>query len=495
MKTYFLILILTVASLDLVAQPIKIALNAGPEPIIAASISPELRNQIILSVEQKLNEYIELGSLLDKSQRRVTSVSIDRFRALFNAAAELPKDYLEFVPTQPVGLSEYCNEVFQRLETRGLQMTISAARLLEIIDDPTGFYVIRVAVDKSLYNYLAEHGGSKISTSGRHFKQIFHFDILKTRPEEVKIANIMGETRPPAADYARYFGPSLAVGLPLVQSTLSDNWNNRSESQGNLSINGGVSFAIGFDYITNRLLPRSAPRKNLFASVGIHLTTSSLSTKLENVSIGEFSAVASTQNDTLAYQRSAQDIQAKEVLTVTSLTIPVGIAWRLKSSRKVDVFVAARLLPSFTLTDWGRLDGEGTYAASIAGASWRSDHPNAVNPEQLDDPSKFGPFIIGQRSLEGSPSPTVAPFTLAIQLSPQAYIRLSDTNPNWSLLLGLDLHYQFKSSIEHEDSGAGDLFQFPDDYSGSILQHYTSGLSLFTPSLRLGLLHRMVTKP
>lgn len=495
MKNYVLTLIFATAWLGLAAQAVKIDLNGPPTPKIAPGISPELRNQLIQSVEQKLNEYAELGSLLDKNQKRVTSVSIDRFRALFNAAAELPKDYLEFVPPLPVGLSEYCNDVFQRLETRGLQMTISSARLLEIIDDPTGFYVIRVAVDKSLYNYLSERGGPKISTGGRHFKQIFHFDILKTRPEEVKIANIMGETRPPAAKYTRYFGPSLAVGLPLVQSTLSDNWNNRSASQGNLSINGGVSFAVGFDYMTSRLLPRSSPQKNLFASIGLHLATSSLSTKLENVSIGEFSAVARIQSDTIAYQRSAQDIQAKEVLTVTSLTIPVGIAWRLKTSRKVDVFIAARLLPSFTLTDLGRLDGEGAYVASIPDALWQSDRSNSVNPAQLDDPNKFGPLMIGQRSLEGTPGPNVVPFTLAVQLSPQAYIHLSDINPSWSLLVGLDLSYQFGSPIEYGDAESGNLFRFPDDYSGSILQRYTSSLSLFTPALRVGLLHRMVTKP
>jgi hypothetical protein len=495
LKNILILHFLLLGSLALHAQTIKISESGPPAPKVPYSLSAELRQRLIAGAELKLAAYAEAATLLDKSKNRVTGESIARFKSLFNAAAELPKDYLEFVPDRPASLNEYCNDVFQRLEVRGVQMRINAARLVSIIDDPSGFYVVVVQVDKSVFNYLSESGGEKISPGGQHFKQEIHFDILKEDLDFVKIANIRGEFRPVAAEYARYFGPGIGFSLPFAQPVFSSYWTDRPDAaSSSLSIGGGLSFAVSFDLVTNRLLPRAAPNKNVFASAGLQAGLLSLRTKLEDFSNREFDAQAVSGEHSLNYRRSVAALQAKERISIAYLSLPVGLALRVKESKKFDVFLAARLWPIFALSSSGNLSGTGTYTASIPGANWNSGRSNSVNPAHLNDPNKFGPFQIGDRRLEGTPNPDIKPFSLAVQLSPFTYIHLSDLNPNWSLLLGLDLTYHLSSPMGH-DGTAGDILRYPDDYDTSILQHYTTGMSLFSLGFRVGLHHRLVTKP
>jgi hypothetical protein len=494
LKISTLFALLLMAGLVAEAQTLKIDIQGPPAPKLAPGISVGLKGQIIGIVEQHLNAYAQAASLLDERERRVTSASIDRFRALFNAAAELPEDYLEFVPSQPVTLSKYCNDVSLRLETRGVQVQINSARLLEIIDDQTGFYVVVVEVDKSIYNYLSEKGGAKTSTSGRHFKHKFYFDVLKSNLDVVTIHHILGEPRRPAADYVRYLGPSVGVFLPIAQPTFSPYWNDNHAGRSKLSINGSPSFSAGFEFLTNRLLPRSATQKNLFITAGIHFTLTGYKPHLEELNIGEFDATAVRNTHQLMYRRFAEDIQAEELINVGALTVPLGLGLLIKESKKSDVFIAARILPTFSLFNSGNLSGTGMYIAALPEAMWQSNRPNSVRPDQLNDDNAFGPFIIGERALEGTPELAVKPFSLSLQLSPHVYFHLSNSNPNWSLLLGLDFTYGFGSLFEHQ-AVAGDLFRFPDEYSGSIPQHYTSGMSSFAMGLRIGLHHRLTTKP
>lgn len=476
------------------AQTVRINTSGPPLPQLPAGMSSDLQQQILKSVEQTLNEYAEAATLMDPDANKVTGESIDRFRSLFNAVARIPKDFLEFVPEELYSLSSYCDEVFQRLEYRGLQLQVNSAHLLSIEDDPSGFYIVKVDLEKTLFNYLSERGGHKAQLAGRRFKQKFYFDVPKQDLSIAKIASIRGETRPPAADYARYLGPSLSLYLPLANAQASTFWTENHAANSTLSVNGGFSFSAGFDFMTNRVMPRQSPSKKLFVSAGLHFSFLSVTTQLEEFSINRREAEASNDTGTLAYERSVNGLNAKEKLNISSLTVPIGLAFQLKSSRKWDGFLALRFLPAFTLFSSGSLSGEGSYSASLEDANWDSSLPNAVNPAHLDDPNKFGPFQIGNRALTGTPKPDFSSFTLAAQLSPSAYIHLSDLNSNWSLLLGLDLTYHFRSPVEHQDTET-DILLYPDNYETSILQHYNTGLSLLAVGFRVGLQHRLITKP
>ena len=67
-------------------------------------------------------------------------------------------------------------------------------------------------------------------------------------------------------------------------------------------------------------------------------------------------------------------------------------------------------------------------------------------------------------------------------------------NPNWSLLIGLDLTYHLGSYFEYKEA-EDYFFKFKDDYSNSLTEHYLKGMSNFSAGLRIGLLHRFKTKP
>lgn len=494
LKYSCLLLAILLSSTMATAQALRINTSGPPLPQLPPGMSSDQQQQILKSVEQTLNEYAEAATLMDSDANKVTGESIDRFRSLFNAVARIPKDFLEFVPKELYSLSSYCDEVFNRLEYRGVQLKVNSARLLSIEDDPSGFYVIKVEVKKTLFNYLSERGGPETQLAGRPFKQQFYFDVLKQDLSIAKIASIRGEPIKAVADYARYLGPSLGLFLPLANAQASNFWTENHAANSTLSVNGGFSFSAGFDFMTNRLMPRRSPSKKLFASVGLHFNFLSLVTKLEDFSISRFEATASNDIHTQKYERSANGLNAKERLSISALTVPIGLAFQLESKRKWDGFLALRLLPAFTLVSSGSLSGEGPYSAYLEDANWDSSLPNAVNPAHLDDPNKFGPFQIGDRALTGTPNADFSSFSLAAQLSPSAYIHLSDLNPNWSLMLGLDFTYYFGSPVEHQGAET-DILNYPDDYETSILQHYNTGLSLLAVGFRIGLHHRLITKP
>jgi len=220
-----------------------------------------------------------------------------------------------------------------------------------------------------------------------------------------------------------------------------------------------------------------------------------MSTEVSDFALSPFAEVATMDNITLPYQRSARDISFTEDLSIGVLEIPLGVAYRLKSGIKSDFLLGVKLVPSFVLSSSGDISGTGTYDAEITESMWRLLEEGATNLDQINESTKFGPFQAGSNiPISQGADPSTAGFLLSAQISPTYYLHLSEEESSWSILVGLDLNLHLGSFLSHDDA-SDDILKFNDDYSTSFLQHYTDGMSGVTFGLRLGLHHRLTSRP
>lgn len=480
------------------AQQVRILSTPNQEVKIPAGISGGTVDSLISTSEILLTEYVRAARLVDETRNRVTSESIARFLSLFNSNTLVVKDYVEYIPEEPVKIKDYASGVFNRLENKGVQMKLNKVELVEIKDDPSGFFVVVLAVEKSIYNYIDQKQIVKIVPSGRIFSQEFRIDVLKTDLGFAKIQTIKRICRdtkecPGEPDeFVHYFGPSTTLSKPLLFPTMSGWWAT-NQRQATVEVTGVFGIAAGFELFSNQLAAKNSDRKNFFLSCGVFYNYRRLESDFKNLNVSDFQAV--TNSGSMGYLRRVTAVSVEEEFTLGTIEVPLGLGIRLKESRKLDLFVNARIIPGLTIASRLGFRGYGTYDAVLEEAMWRALEPGASDRDQWMNPDAFGPFDIGEvQELSGSPSVSTAGISLSTQLSPAVYLHLSDRNPRWSLLLALDFTYHMGSWLEHMEEN-NDIFTYSDDYPISALQHYTTAMRGFSTGLRVGLHRSISIKP
>lgn len=496
MLKYFLLVFIPFVSLPLAAQTIKLKTEGSPKYPPFSALPYEQRQQVLATVEAHLNEYALAAPMFDDRQKKVTSEKVTEFQALFNPNAMMVKDYEENIQGELVTLRDYTSGVFNRLDRQGVQVKLGNATLLEIIDDQLGFWVVVVKVDKLIYNYVTEKQEVKINAGGRFLEQEFRFDVPKNDLNRARIARIAricrGKECDVAGDYARYMGLSIGSYLPFVSTSYSDFWQTTANPD-NLDVKGEVSFFAGFDFLTNKLSPKASVGKNLFVTAGLHFDYKRFSSSLTNYDVPLFDTLSEPSNgNTLAYTRAATQINVDEKLDVGFLKVPLGIGIRMMRKRKAEFLLNMKLVPAFfILKSSSSLTGNGTYDALIDEADWRYLETQAA---KVDDQA-YSPLRAGaDLSIDNEPNPDIKGFSLSAELSPTFYFHLSENNPNWSLLIGLDLNYNLGSFVQFNETNAY-ILRYNDEYDKSLAQHYLKGMSNFSAGFRIGLHHHLTTKP
>ncbi len=462
-----------------------------------SALSEEDRNKIVEAVEELLKEYAEAATLIDPKKKRVNSESIDRFRELFNAVARIPKDFEEYVQPELIDVRKYTEGVYQRLPLQGVRLVIGKTVLSKIEDDPAGFWVAEVEVEKMFYNAVAADMSIKNFTSPRTLDQVFRIDIRKANLDRIKIGRISSKGPVTIPDkYVQYFGPSIGFNVPFFSPTMSGYWESNHASGSSFDVNGSLSFSGGVDFSTNQFFPAKAFRKDLFLTGGLHFSYMRLVTELSDFSIAASSAIAEdAEGDEISFTRVGGPIAAEEKLNISLLEIPLGVSYRVKEDIKSSIFISAKLVPTLILNGSGSVSGTGDYDAILPEAMWRLLEDKAVNPNLIDNPNAFGPFNGGQgQVIDQSANPSLNGFLLGLRVSPLMYFNLSEDDESWSLLAGIDFNLPIGSFIDHQPAES-DIFRFTDDYETSLLEHYTDDLSSFSIGFRIGLHRRLTRKP
>lgn len=496
MKNYFRYLstlLLLAIVLPLSAQDIKLKTNSTK---YAETLKPADKEKVVQSLEKLLNEYATTAMLFDKTKRKVTSASVKKFQGLFNPTARVIKDYEEFYQDVTVDVRSYADQVFNRMLLQGIKFKIIEAKLVEITYDPAGFWIAQIEVEKAFFNASKANFEIKEIPSGKYMRQMISVDIKASDIDRAKISGIscVGCKVSVVDNYTRFVGPSLGFYGSSFNPSMSSFWNN-NHATSSITTKGGLGFSFGVDFMTNSFLAKGAENKKLFLTAGARFSSYKLSVEVEGFALNPFAETATSEGTSLPYLRSAREIKFTENLSFGVLEIPIGVAYRLRNNNKSSFMLGAKLMPSIVVSGKGDIRGTGTYDATISDAKWTLLEDGATNPNQIDEPTNFGPFQAGvDVPINENGSPSTKGFLLAAQLSPTYFFHLAEAEKSWSLMVGLDLNFHLGSFLSN-DNADNDILKYSDDYSSSFLQHYTSGMSAVTYGLRIGLLHRFDRRP
>jgi len=475
------------------AQKVKLNTTTAKYP---SALKSDDRQKVIETLENFMNDYAEAASLFDEKKRRVTSESIDKFQSFFHPTARVIRDYEEFYVDGTIGVRTYADQVFNRMLRKGLKVKLLKAKLSEIKYDASGYWTATIELEKAFYNATTGNQDVKEIPSGRFMQQVLQVDVKTNNLERAKIASIrcLGCQGVLVDNFVRFVGPSFGLHSGSYNPSLSSFWNN-NHSSSNYTAKGGLGFSIGVDFLTNSFLGKGKEKKNLFLTGGLRYSLYKISSEVSDFALSPFAEVATMGTINLDYMRSARDIQFTEDLSVGLIEIPIGVAYRLANNNKSSILVGLKLVPSFVLSGSGSIAGSGTYDAELSEAMWRLLEEGASNPDEINEPTKFGPFNAGEQiPIQQDANPSTSGFALGIQLSPTYYLHLAEAESSWSILFGLDLNLHLGSFFSH-DNASDDLLKFANDYNTSFLQHYTDGMSGFSYGLRIGLHHRFDRRP
>jgi|GEM_PF-2345004 len=519
-RNFIVILILLGTTLAATGQNIR--LEKSPDLQLATSISEEELSQIITTLEATLNEYAQAATLYDSDKKRVTEGTIDRFHELFSPTAEVMKDYAEYIPRELIPYKDYSLEVYNMFKTKGIEVQIVRAELIDIQADLSGFYTPTVIVTKKIFNTLSANGTTNVVATGKSVTQKMIFDIYKEDLDQAKIGKIaFDKDIDPPGDYTRILSIPLSFGTSNYHETLTDYWN-LNQSQADINVSGGLSFSLGFELLTDRLITgKEKSDRKLAFTVGVQYASYSIKTQLDSFVLKNegitLVAIDSVENDSQDYERKLHEAQITEKLNFGTIQLPVGIALRLVDKQKLSFYTHLRFIPSYTFIGRGNVEGSGRYDGFPVFPNYEDDvevrlcDGLTVNPDLLKDRTGFGLYdvagetitplselyVCGNQNIDEPAEPELNRLTYNLQVSPTAYIKFSDNNPAWGLMVGLDISYRFGSLLTHNpvDSRLDEPLNFNTDFEGSFLNYYTDEVSALNFGLRIGLFQKLTNEP
>lgn len=458
-----------------------------------SSLSEEKKKVLLEKLEATINTYNEIITVADPQKKEVTGESVKTFQKLFIPTAEVMKDYMENVPTELVPIRDYTASVFNLLRyKKGVQVKITEASLLEIIDDPNGFFIPVVRVQKQFYNYVTSKGEVRLSTGGRSMEQVIRFDCPKDDFSQIRISSIRSTSVQKAiAEFVRYAGPSLSIAYGLPNATTSAFWD-AEHGDANLDVKGGIGASFGYHFMTNGFAKANSPSKKLYFSAGIQATLTRIQANLNSgFQIKPFTATTLPGlNGTGNYDRIANTFDVTEKHTLATIEAPIGLAFELNHTPKSAFFLLLQVVPGYTFFKKATLKGTANYDAQITDCAWRYLRDGSFNPNDGDfDVFEAGPDV----AIDRTPKSNASGFGFGVQLSPMYYTDLSDNDPTWTLGIGLDIKWR-PSLFKFEDL-TGDVLKYPGTEEPGIVEQYHQKMSYLSGGLRISLQKKIVTKP
>jgi len=473
-------------------------------------------DEIIATLQSTMNEYAEAAILMDTDENKVNSHSIKRFRKLFTDDAEIEKDYKQNI-RELINHKDYVLDVYNLMPLQGFRFEIEKIELIKIVADSDGYYIPTLKVEKIRYNSLNADGDIVLIEAGESFTQLFKFDIKQDDMNYVLIKSIKDgddgeDNKGPADNYTRFISISAGGHLPNYSATTSSYWQQAHDTS-KLDIARAVGYSIGFELMSDRILsgPKASNRP-LALSLGVRYQFSRLNSNLGNFNLEDFEALAE-QDLTGAenrYIRIVESVNVEEKTKMHTIQIPVGVAFRISNKQRLSFYTHLRFIPTLGIGASSETTGTGNYDGVLIVED--EDSPNygeisemrilkiqAVMPGLIDNDGGFAAYRVGRnQAITHDTKPELVSFTYAIQISPTVYYSLSDDNPGWGVLFGLDATYSPKSILKHSiiDSVDGEPFRFNDSaFNGSIHNYYTEKIADFNLGLRIGFFQKLSIEP
>jgi hypothetical protein len=472
----------------------QLKLSVAPDFVRDPQISEERFQELLTATESALNNYATVGRIYDTKERRVSSTSIKAFNDLFNPAAEVVKDYVEFPPRDLVDFRDYSIEVYNMISDKGIEFLLSDPVLTEIRVKSLGnsrYYMPVVKVNKVVYAFLDRYGALKQSASGNSLDLLLTFEIAEEAMEAPKITKINhGTTIKPADFYNRLIGIYACGGSSVVTPTFSGHWD-AVHSNNELNFSGGFNWGIGIDFMTDQFITsKSSPNRRIGFSAGLRFTSISI-----EANVPEFKTEGSLQ--TVVFDgveasgiRSVSSGNITQSLTVNTLSLPIGLDYKFIKSRTLILALHGRVVPSFSLGSNSTLAG--TFVHDLYFPEYDllfSDRNSGANNWGVNADA-------GSRTFDESVQTEARSFVVGFEVSPTAYLSFEDVRSGWGVLIGADVGYVPGSFIVHQplSDRASEPLAISSDLPALSSAYLTDMSSLYF-GIRVGLFQRNVTQP
>jgi hypothetical protein len=508
MKIIYIAALLVICSSVSMAQGIK--LQVSPNVKLPNGFSATDKKTMETKLDSMLNLYVKLGSLMDVKKKKITDASSSDFYKLFSNDARLTKDYEEFIPVDVTDPRGYANAVFLYLTNDGIQFKIEKAELQEIIDD-RDFYIVTVVIDKIMYTSLNGRRELKLS-SGRFMEQTMKFDVSKRDIGRMKITEISrkckGKECLASDSYVRILNITPSYGISLGNAALSDYWN-QTHSESTLNIRSS-NISLGVDFLTNGFNPAASKNKALFGLFGLRYNSQTLASGMANYIIDgkdKLILTAGTIPDTTNFHRLVNITKFEETTKLQSVSLPIGVAYRLKKGRQTALKINFTVNPGFVFGSSTNIKAQqkGDFDGIVD--TWRILRTNASDLSKITNTDAFGPFDAGKdlditTGAKGDIAlKTNAKFsglTLGAMVSPTFYYDFSDNDATWGIMAGIDVSYQFLSPINSSKNVAkisDEPFKYNYGYSGSLVQHFATSMPALNVAFRIGIYQKLTKQP
>lgn len=489
--THTLFILATLCSLQVHAQ---VKLQLAPDFVKGTELSEERFQELLSLTEAAVNNYATAGRIYDAGARRVTNESIKVFNDLFTPAAEIVKDYVEFPPRELVDFRDYSIEVFNMLSDKGVQFHLTSAELQSMNVRTLGsstFYVPVVKATKVVYAYLDRYGVLKQSTSGLSIDLLITFDIYAEDLSSAKIAKINhGVSVKPADDYNRILAIYAMGGSSALNPSFSSYWADQ-HANSTMNLSGNFNWSIGVDYMNDRFISsKSNPNRSIGFSAGLRFSAIAMEADVPEYTTRTSLQTIQIDGTEVLGERSVSTGNIRQSVNISTLSLPIGIDYKLRKTRTMIVAIHGRIVPSLLLGGNSSLSGTLLHEVYFPEYDLLFSDPNSGS-------GNWGAAAdAGSRTFELESEPTLQNFVLGFELSPTAYFNFEDSKSSWGILVGADIGYVPGSFFVHQPiEGIGNEPLSLSADLPPLTSAYLNDLSSLFFGIRVGLFQRAVTQP
>ena len=515
------------------AQELTRAINLERE-----DVNEEELEQVQTLAARALEDYNEAASLYDPIEYEVNEAAKQRFTDLFNLTARVIDDY-NLRPSDNLDPEDYAFTIAEFF-SEGHKFSITSP-VLKSVRKEAGYFIARVELIKTVFNYIDENGRAQEAESGIRHELAFEFEVDSRSMDQAYISRIeFGAEAKISDELLRLVSVNVALGSTNYDVTYSKFWNDNHKNN-TLDPSSGLNMSFGIEYLSNRFIHKvESSNKALFWSAGLNFSRYSLKNDLRSFEIDHIRILDGERDDTNwnlddDYDRKIKKAFADEDVIFNTIELPLGVGYVIGKGQFSLFTLQAKFIPGLILSSSGSLKGDIVYGADflidgeptnftidrenvngnepIPNDGPNTDHSNSIKDvSQLGENNAFAPFELGYYNLDQNINEIednesiLSSYVFGFQVSPKIHLSiLGRDNPGWGLSIGLDLGYQFSSFYEHNtiNDRQDTPLQFSDEsslesgdqYNGSLLSYYTEDLTGFRFGISIGLFQRYSENP
>lgn len=464
MKRFFYAILITVFAF---IQPMFGQILRSPNFKTPAGMTEAEVGKIISTLDLKLAEYKKAGTLLDKKCGCINRESANAFKGLFELDGKIFNDLQEFPDETLYEIDGYTNIARNYFSQGGINFAISDAEIQSItpMEDE---YICSVFLVKSTDKYYDSK--ANIISGTRAFNLEFVYGVRKNNQSNPKIKTIRPSIKPKnIANYVQYIGIDLRGGLQQASFTQMPGFNSTLGAKGAFVIEKGVSFGGGFVWYSNFFNPPKGAGKNLFATVGVQASYSTITAKLTDYSTPSKKTtipLLSDKNIELGkIWFKTKSVAVTEEMSLVQVQIPIGVSYRLFKLPTSAVHLDVTYIPALSVYTASTLTGKGIYDHEAYYGNKRYSVLDDLASKESDPDSRLNQYLIDNPTV-GLDKTVVAPdnkpqTTLSQQvgLSAVFFKDFVNDSPTFGIAFGINAVFGLTSFLQNKDINSP-LFDF-----------------------------------